>query len=468
TRFPIGLADRPDRQSREPLELDLAVGGGVLAVGGPRSGRTTLLRSVLRSATARLGPGELHVHVLETAGGDLSAEAAGLPHAGTTIGGGDAFRTVRLLERLNREVDARRAAPPGTPTPLVLLLVDGVEAAGALLDEADPGRGSDGLLRLVRDGAAVGVTCVLTADRALPGGRLAAAARMRLLLPLPDRADYAVAGVPARAIPTHRPPGRALLGEDAVECQLALPGAPAPRLTDRGGAAAASEPVRIVDLPGDPVVPADPLVADVPGRRWRVTVGPGGDDGSLVGLDLDRTGGLLVVGPPRSGRTAALESIARRLAAAGAEVAHLSPAYAAPPGGLPGHRLDAADPAAVLAWSESLRGRRGILLADDLGPVAEHPGLAALPRTGAGSGIVLLAAGSAGQLTSHYQGPVAALRRARTGLLLCPGPADAEVLGIRMPRLPLPHRPGSGWLVTDGAAQRVQVARTPPGPAPDR
>jgi S-DNA-T family DNA segregation ATPase FtsK/SpoIIIE len=351
----------------------------------------------------------------------------------------------------------------------VLLLVDGVEAAGALLDEADPGRGTEGLLRLVRDGAAVGVTCVLTADRALPGGRLAAAARMRLLLPFPDRADYAVTGVPARAVPTHRPPGRALLGEDPVECQLALPRTPAPRLSDPSGAAATSRPVRIVDLPGDPVLPADPQVADdVPARRWRVTVGPGGDDGSLLDLDLDRTGGLLVVGPPRSGRTTALESFARRLAASGAEVAHVSPAYAASASGLPGCRLDAADPGAVLAWSESLRGRRGVLVADDLGPVAEYPALAALPRTGAGTGIVLFAAGSAGQLTGHYQGPVAALRRARTGLLLCPGPAEAEALGIRLPRLPLPQRPGSGWLVADGAAQRVQVARTLPGPAPGR
>ena len=98
-----------------------------------------------------------------------------------------------------------------------------MESICTLLDDADPGRGSAQLLRLVRDGAAVGLTCVLTADRAVPGGRLAAVAGHRLVLPLPDRADYAVAGVPARAVPGHRPPGRALLGEDALECQLALP-----------------------------------------------------------------------------------------------------------------------------------------------------------------------------------------------------------------------------------------------------
>jgi S-DNA-T family DNA segregation ATPase FtsK/SpoIIIE len=46
------------------------------------------------------------------------------------------------------------------------------------------------------------------------------------------------------------------------------------------------------------------------------------------------------------------------------------------------------------------------------------------------------------------------------------------MLGIRLPRTPLPHRPGSGWLVTGGALERVQVARRRPpavadAPRPD-
>lgn len=464
SRLALGLVDRPDRQSRETLHLDLADGGGLLAVGGPRSGRTTLLRTVLRAATARLGADDLHVHVLDTGGGGLCAEAAGLPHTGTAVSGADAFRTVRLIDRLNREIDARRAAP-GTPVPLVLLLVDGVEAAGALLDEADPGRGSDGLLRLVRDGAAVGLTCVLTADRAMPGGRLAGAARMRLLLPLPDRADYAVAGVPPRAVPASRPPGRALLGEDALECQLALPGPEAPRLdhpTSRGHLA-----VRVVDLPPDPVLP---LGAAAPGAAppdpWRLPIGPGGDDGGLLALDLRRSGGLLVVGPPGSGRTSAVESFARRLAAVGAEIAWLAPDGAGLSSDAPGTRLDPADPAALGDWVSVLNGRPGVLVADDLGAGAEYGALASLPPMGARTGLALVAAGGAGQFASHYSGPVAALRRARTGLLLCAGPADAEALGIRLPRLALPARPGSGWLVSDGVAERVQVARVSPGGAP--
>ena len=115
------------------------------------------------------------------------------------------------------------AAPDSGERPLLLLLVDGVEAITTLLDESDPGRGSAHLMRLLRDGAGAGLTCVVTADRAIPGGRLAASARQRLVLPLPDRADYAVAGIASRDVPSHRPPGRALLGEEALECQLAAP-----------------------------------------------------------------------------------------------------------------------------------------------------------------------------------------------------------------------------------------------------
>jgi S-DNA-T family DNA segregation ATPase FtsK/SpoIIIE len=188
-RLRLGLLDRPDAQTQEPLELDLDRAGGWLAVGGPRSGRTTFLRSALAEAVTALAPDRLHVHVLDHGGGGLVEAVTDLPHAGTAVGGDDALRTVRLLDRLTQEVAARRAAPPGGPRPHLLLLVDGVESVMTQLDESDPGRGSAALLRLVRDGGAAGLTCLLTADRAVPGGRLANAVGTRLVLPLPDRAD---------------------------------------------------------------------------------------------------------------------------------------------------------------------------------------------------------------------------------------------------------------------------------------
>jgi DNA segregation ATPase FtsK/SpoIIIE, S-DNA-T family len=84
--------------------------------------------------------------------------------------------------------------------------------------------------------------------------------------------------------------------------------------------------------------------------------------------------------------------------------------------------------------------------------------LSAIPPLGAGGRIALIAAASPGVLSGHYQGPVAALRRSRAGLLLCPAPGDGEALGVRLPRTPLPVRPGAGWLIGGSGIERVQVA----------
>ncbi|SDC04803.1 DNA segregation ATPase FtsK/SpoIIIE, S-DNA-T family [Geodermatophilus telluris] len=457
TELLVGLVDHPDRQRREPLVLDLARGGGWLAVGGPRSGRTTLLRTVLAEAVGRLPPGRLHVHVLDHGGGALAAEAAPLPHTGTAVGATDALRTVRLLARLTEHTAARRAGG-ADPGPAVLLLVDGVESLVAQLDEAVPGSGSADLLRLVRDGAAAGLTCVLTGDRAVPGGRLAGAVGTRLVLPLPDRADYAVAGIPVRAVPAERPPGRALLGEQARECQLALPRP----LRPAGGPVLGPAPLRIPALPPDPRLAA----ADADGGPDALPVGPGGDEGAVLTVDLRRAGGLLVVGPPGSGRTTTLEGLAATLLRSGTAVARLVAGRRAIRRGPAGvTALAADDTAAWRAWLAGLDGPGAVLL-DGVGTLADCPVVASTTTAAlADAGVVVLAAGTAGELAAAFRGPVADLRRSRSGLLLCPGPGDADLLGTRLPRTPVPVRPGSGWLVTGGTAQRVQVARHR-GPVP--
>jgi S-DNA-T family DNA segregation ATPase FtsK/SpoIIIE len=469
--------DRPEHQAQDVLHLELSDGGTWLAVGGPRSGRTTLLRTVLRQAVHRLGPDDLHVHVIESGGGSLAVESSAEPHTGTAIHGGDALRTARLVDRLGREVADRRATPRVEGTtgarPLLLLLIDGMEAVTDLLDEADPGRGPANLLRLLREGSAVGLTCVVTADRAVPGGRLAAVARQRLVLPLPDPADYAVAGVPARAVPGFRPPGRALVGEDAAECQLALPREPqaAPAEAPRRTVPRRTRPLRIAELPADAVLPAPLPGQGTPaesGAALTLPVGPGGDEGDPLVMDLLRAGGLLVTGPPGSGRSTALESFARHLGAT-CDLLRLGrpqsgPADAA--GGTDDSWLDPGDAAGVADWLAGRHGRPAVVLADDVGAPTEWTALSALPQPGGGSRVVLIAASGPGQLSGHYQGAVAALRRNRSALLLCPRPGDAELVGVRLPRTPVPERPGSGWLVTGSAMERVQVARRLPAAAP--
>ncbi len=454
----IGLCDVPDHQRQTPLELDLAVGGGWAFVGGPRSGRTTALRTVLAEAVAQLPPGALHVHVLDHGGGALAADAAPGPHTGTTIGRDDPHRTLRLVTRLLEEVDRRRAEGCAG-APALLVLVDGWESLAAQLEEAEPATGASGLLRLVRDGAAARLTVALTTDRAVPGSRVAGALHTRVVLPLPDRADYAVAGIAARAVPGHRPPGRALVGEDAVECQLALP-RPAGRTSTRSAVAAdGTGPLRVTELPADPRLDLPGLAQLGPGDPLALPLGPGGDDGAPVGVDVQRSNGLLLVGAPGSGRSSALRALGRHAHALGAAVVEL---VAAPgTGAARSHpdRLDRTDAAALRDWASRQDGRPMLVLVDELtglpDPVADE--LSALSRP---SGPVLvLGTGTAAELAGSFRGPAAALRRARTALVLRPGPGDGELLGLRLPRTPLPARPGSGWLVTPAGVTRVQVAR---------
>ena len=102
---------RPSRRS-EPLEVDLAEGGGWLAVGGPRSGRTTLLRG---RAAPRRSPGSAPTSCTCTSSSPpaaaLAAEAAGAAarrHRASR--GATPLRTVRLV-RPARTRRWPRAAP---------------------------------------------------------------------------------------------------------------------------------------------------------------------------------------------------------------------------------------------------------------------------------------------------------------------------------------------------------------------
>ena len=466
SQLAIGLVDRPDLQSREPLDVDLAEGGTV--AGRRRSSQRThhpAPHRALGEAVHRFGPDELHVHVIESTGGPLAADAASLPHAGTSLPGEDAFRTVRLVDRLGREVAARRADPPPDGWPLILLLIDGLEAVAPCWTTPTPRAGSAGLLRLLRDGAAVGLTCVVTADRAVPGGRLAAVARHRIVLPLPDRADYAVAGIAARE--RSRACGRRgapCSATTALECQLALPR----------------------ELPSDHASGA-PLPAAAPDRAsCRPTrCSPCRSPGTSAPAE--------VCSPCPSGRAATRESrswwiccgragcwspVPRRAAARRHSMP--SPHTCAPSApqvlriGVPRCPTDAHRHGRGLArptrrdrgagWVRALADRPGVVVADDVGPPGEWAALAALPPGAADR----LSRSSPRRAPDSSRRTTRAGRRppaGRSGLLLCPGPGDADLLGVRLPRSRCPTRPGCGWLVAGGrwSACRSRGERRHPG-----
>nr|CBL93710.1 hypothetical protein [Streptomyces sp. L-49973] len=151
-RIPLGVLDDPAKQHQEPWILDLTVAGGHTAViGGPQSGKTTLLRTLALSAALTHTPDQVAVYGLDLVGGGLSA-LSGLPHVGGIAGRADHERAARTVaevraqlavrEELFREhgIDSvgqlRRLRAQGRLTGLgstdIVLLIDGF---GALRDE---------------------------------------------------------------------------------------------------------------------------------------------------------------------------------------------------------------------------------------------------------------------------------------------------------------------------------------------
>jgi len=80
--IPVGLVDKPYEQRRDPLWTDFGGAAGHMQIlGGPQSGKSTLLRSIIASFALTHTPQEVQFYGLDFGGGGLSS-VAGLPHVG--------------------------------------------------------------------------------------------------------------------------------------------------------------------------------------------------------------------------------------------------------------------------------------------------------------------------------------------------------------------------------------------------
>jgi len=104
---PIGLVDLPFEQRRDPLLIDVSgAGGHVGVVGRPRSGKTTLLRTLIAALALRHTPAEVQFYCLDFGGGSL-ATIEKLPHVGGVCGRLSPERVSRTLAEV-QAVLARR------------------------------------------------------------------------------------------------------------------------------------------------------------------------------------------------------------------------------------------------------------------------------------------------------------------------------------------------------------------------
>jgi S-DNA-T family DNA segregation ATPase FtsK/SpoIIIE len=106
-QVPLGILDDPTKQWQGQWYLDLTLAGGHAAIiGGPASGKTTLLRTLALSLALTHTPQEVGVYGLDLVGGGLQA-LSGLPHVGGIAGRADRERAARTIDSVRAMLDQR-------------------------------------------------------------------------------------------------------------------------------------------------------------------------------------------------------------------------------------------------------------------------------------------------------------------------------------------------------------------------
>jgi S-DNA-T family DNA segregation ATPase FtsK/SpoIIIE len=106
-RAVLGVIDRPFEQRRDPLWTDLSGAAGHMAVvGAPRSGKSTVLRTLVSSLALLHTPAEVQFYVLDFGGGTMSA-LSGLPHVGGVAPRSAADQVRRTVAELSTLLEQR-------------------------------------------------------------------------------------------------------------------------------------------------------------------------------------------------------------------------------------------------------------------------------------------------------------------------------------------------------------------------
>jgi S-DNA-T family DNA segregation ATPase FtsK/SpoIIIE len=319
-------------------------------------------------------------------------------------------------------------------------------------------------------------------------GRMGTFTDAKLVLRLSDKTDFSLAGINPRSVPDDLPPGRGFRSESGIESQVALLDPDATAAGQAAAIASIAEDARIRDA--DVARERRPFRVDVlPARlsfeqAWDLRletadrplwalVGGGGDELQAHGPEL-RSGArsFVVAGPPRSGRSTVLLTMARSLLAAGTSVVLAAP-RASPLRdlqGTPGVRavFTGSDiPAVELAGALESASGPCVVLIDDADLLRECNAadvLRSILRSGDDRPQGLVIAGGADDICAGFSGWQIDVKKSRQGTLLSPqGTTDGDLIGVRLPRSAVggPVVPGRALLhLGDTVLHTVQVPFT--------
>ncbi|WP_406257272.1 type VII secretion protein EccCa [Streptomyces chartreusis] len=332
---PVGIIDRPFEQRRDELLVDLSGAGGHVGIaGGPQSGKSTLLRTLITSLALTHTPREVQFYCLDFGGGTLSG-LAGLPHVGGVATRMDKERVGRVISEvtsllthrekffLDHGIDSmttfrrRRAAGEFSSEANgdVFLVIDGWSTV-----RQDYERDIQTFNSIASRGLNYGIHLIITTARWV---ELSSAIRdqsgTRLELRMGDPMDSGIDVRKAAGVP--RIAGRGLTGDSKLHYLTALPridGQPTSDDLSEGVAdlvarvrenwsGPAAPPVRMLPtlLPASELPPAE---GDI-----RVPLGMGEDRMDTLWHDFSTNPHLIVVGDTESGKTNLLRLIAKAI-----------------------------------------------------------------------------------------------------------------------------------------------------------
>ncbi|GAB2952885.1 type VII secretion protein EccC [Micromonospora polyrhachis] len=340
---PLAIVDKPYEQRRDLFWAELSgAAGHALVLGGPQSGKSTLLRTLVSALALTHTPAELQFFVLDFGGGGL-ATVAGLPHVSGYATRMDTEKVRRIVAELTallaereklfaeHRIDSmatfRRQPPPtadGRAFGDVFLVIDGWMTLRQEFEPLD-----ETVTTLAARGLGFGIHVVLSANRAMeirPALRDLIGTHIELRLG--DPADSAYDRRAAASVPT-RSPGRGLTSEklhflgalpriDAGNSVADLPAGAADlvKQVDAAWRGARAPQVRLLPR----LVPVTDLPAPVPADGQaradrRVPVGLAEADLGPSYLDFDADPHFIAFGDVESGKTNLLRVLAQQIAA---------------------------------------------------------------------------------------------------------------------------------------------------------
>ncbi|MFE3081469.1 type VII secretion protein EccCa [Nocardia tengchongensis] len=357
-RVPWAIIDKPRMQRQDIWSVDLSgAGGHVAIVGGPQSGKSTALQTLVMSAALTHSPEQVQFYCLDFSGG-LSG-LRGLPHVGSMASVRDGDRVRRTFALLNgllarrqnlfgelgidsmREFRRRRTVAResaqltahGDEHGDVFLVIDGWDVgftpSGPYFDDY-----LSAVESLALQGLNYGIHLVLSSSRwAAVRPAIKDLLQTRLEMRLGDLADTVFTGhrQTVAAIPANRP-GRCVSAE-ALHMLTALPRIDGDADTQSAGTGLSTAIDMLADryrgrrAPEVKLLPAhltlDELTATLPvpataAQRLVVPFGIRESDLSAAAVDFDVSTHLVVLGSSGCGKSTVLatllESIRRRFA----------------------------------------------------------------------------------------------------------------------------------------------------------